>query len=202
MEIFVNGNPQIEVRGVGNEPKVLSGYAAVFDQRTAIGSFNEVVDRHAFDEFLDNPSDVVALFDHQGQPLGRMSNGTLKLSTDSHGLRYDLTPPDTALGRDILTLVKRGDISASSFAFFDVRSGGDEWDYSGSTPLRTLRNLNPHDVSPVTTPAYAMTSVQARSKIIVPPNEGIPDTNLERYYQEVYALRLRNADIRQMRYGN
>lgn len=200
-EIFVCNSPKIEIRGANNEPRSLSGYAAIFNSLTDIGCFQEQIAEGAFDEALADPNlDVVARFDHDGQPLGRTANGTLKLTVDNHGLRYDVTPPDTSLGRDILALVKRGDVSSSSFAF-SLRSNGDTWDYSGKVPIRTLRNINLHDVSPVTTPAYASTSVQARSKNIPIKVEGKPELSVEYYERAIRDANLRNADIRLLRFG-
>jgi HK97 family phage prohead protease len=178
----------------------LTGYAAVFNQATNIGPYDETVSPHAFDEGLSESPDVVALFDHGGQPLGRTGNGTLKLSVDSYGLRYEVTPPDTSVGRDVMELVKRGDISASSFAFSLRGDNGDSWQYGGPLPHRMLQNLNLHDVSPVTTPAYANTSVAARSKEFLPKVEGIctRTDEYEKWIQEAYA---RNNDIRVLRFG-
>lgn len=201
--IYVCHAPQIELRGNGDGPKSLVGYAAVFNSRTSIGPYDEMVASNAFDEFMSMPDmDVVALFDHAGQPLGRTSNGTLQLSVDAHGLRYSVTPPDTQLGRDIMQLVKRGDVSASSFAF-SLRGDGDSWNYDGPTPLRTLRNLNIHDVSPVTSPAYASTTVSARAKIpiILPTKEGI-QPSVDEYERVIEQLRARNCDVRKMRFGS
>ncbi|EIQ76315.1 prohead protease, partial [Shigella flexneri 1235-66] len=49
--------------------------------------------------------------------LGRTRSGTLKLEEDETGLRFELTPPDPSTGRDVIELVKRGDISGMSFGF-------------------------------------------------------------------------------------
>jgi HK97 family phage prohead protease len=91
------------------------------------------------------------------------------LAVDKKGLRYDVDLPDTAAAKDVRTLIKRGDVSGSSFAF---RVEDDKWD-EGKTdkksgtrtlPLRTILRAELFDVSPVTYPAYPTTSVSARSK--------------------------------------
>jgi phage head maturation protease len=57
--------------------------------------------------------------------------------------------------------IKRGDVSQSSFAFSVDDEG---WDYPrGEMPIRTIKRATLYDVSPVTYPAYADTSVSARS---------------------------------------
>jgi HK97 family phage prohead protease len=109
---------------------------------------------------------VRLLIDHEGQPLARTKSGTLELSTDSHGLhvRSALDPSDPDVQR-LLPKMRRGDLSEMSFAF-RVPAGGDEWDYSGDQPLRTLRELSlaGGDVSVVTYPASPTTTASLRSK--------------------------------------
>jgi HK97 family phage prohead protease len=59
---------------------------------------------------------VRALYEHNyTQLLGRTKSGTLVLSEDDTGLRFELTPPNTQLGNDVLELVERGDISGMSW---------------------------------------------------------------------------------------
>jgi HK97 family phage prohead protease len=49
--------------------------------------------------------------------LGRNKSGTLRLSVDGIGLRYEIDPPDTQAARDLIESLRRGDVSGSSFAF-------------------------------------------------------------------------------------
>ncbi|MCT7656157.1 HK97 family phage prohead protease [Oceanimonas sp. NS1] len=60
-----------------------------------------------------------ALFNHDPNfVLGRTRSGTLALSVDADGLRYEIDPPDTQTVRDlVLAPLARGDITGSSFAF-------------------------------------------------------------------------------------
>jgi HK97 family phage prohead protease len=98
-------------------------------------------------------------------PSARGHGEPLRLKVDKKGLRYEVDLPDTAQARDVRELIRRGDVSGSSFGFVVQ---GDEWDESqmksGKLPLRTLTKLELFDVSPVTYPAYPQTSVSARSK--------------------------------------
>jgi len=150
----------------------LSGYAAVFDSPTEIaGLFREIVARGAFSKAV-GADDVRALFNHDANyVLGRTTSGTLVLSEDETGLRYDVEPPDTQWARDLMVSVKRGDVSQSSFAFEVL---DDAWEYGnrGELPTRTIRSVRLYDVSPVTYPAYAATTVSARSRATA---AGIPD---------------------------
>lgn len=141
--------------------RTLSGYAAVYGQRTNLGGGQyEVIEPGALDDALSG-SDVRALWQHDpAQVLGRQASGTLRLRSDEHGLWYEVDLPDTTLGRDVLELVSRGDIDGSSFAF---APGETRYDAATGT-VHQLRVDRVMDVSPVTYPAYAGSSVQARSE--------------------------------------
>ncbi|WP_171898004.1 HK97 family phage prohead protease, partial [Salmonella enterica] len=81
-----------EVRAETNdsEPSRIIGYGAVFDSRSEliVGSFREIIRPGACDEVLND--DVRALFNHDPNfILGRRRAGTLALTVDERGLRYD-----------------------------------------------------------------------------------------------------------------
>lgn len=150
----------VEMRAVDGEPRRLVGYAAVFNQRTDImGLFQEQIAPGAFRDAIGR-DDVRALFNHDPNiVLGRTSAGTLDLSEDERGLVYDIEPPDTVHGRDVSTLVARGDVQGSSFSF-EVEA--ELWDRTGDVPVRTITRAKLYDVGPVTFPAYEQTTVSAR----------------------------------------
>jgi len=149
------------------KPPIIAGYAAVFNSLSqelplAEGrTFREVIRPGAFAESLTDGSDVLARFEHT-QLLGRTKNGTLRLTEDHRGLRYAIDPPDTTLGKDVVTLIKRGDIPYSSFAF-KVKNGGDSWKREGESLVREIRSVTLIDVAPVAQPAYLATDVAVRS---------------------------------------
>jgi len=132
--------------------QVVVGHAAVFDQLSEdLGGFNERIHKNAFDDVLDN--DVRAFFNHDpNHLLARVSSGTLKLSIDEKGLKYEFSVPDTSSGRDLLVSMERGDISQSSFAF---TIQDDSWDKENGRDIRTINKVKRlYDVSPVSIPAY------------------------------------------------
>lgn len=142
--------------------RTVSGYAAVYRSvSNELWGFEEVIEPGAFDNA--DLSDVRALFNHDpNQILARTSSGTMQLVQDDTGLRYEFEMPDTTLGNDLLVMMKRGDISQSSFAFTIKEDSWEERD--GALPLRHIRQIDRvYDVSPVTYPAYEKTSVTARS---------------------------------------
>ncbi len=158
----------VEMRAKEDGAATISGYAAMFNKETVIGGmwgFREQIAPGAFDSALKE-DDVRALFNHDpNQLLGRTTNDTLKLSVDKKGLRYHVELPDTAVARDVRTLIQRGDVTGSSFGFTVTDDSWDESDVKkGKLPLRTIRSVSLFDVSPVTYPAYPQTSVTARSK--------------------------------------
>lgn len=137
----------------------LWGYAAVWDSPTQIReggkSFTEVIKRSAFGNIS---RDVIATYNHDpSKLLGRTSSGTLRLSTDDHGLRFELDLPDTETGREVRALTSRGDLAGASFTF-SVRK--DAWP---SKTTRELIDVDLIELGPVTMPAYASTTVGLRS---------------------------------------
>lgn len=151
--------------------KTISGYAATFNVRSVnFGSprepVYEVIERGAFKKVLGD--DVRALVNHQGglQTLARTKSGTLRISEDDVGLRYEFDVPDTQAGRDIYEIIKRGDIDKSSFGFRVEPTGQrfEMFEENGvEVVVRTITEFSELiDVSPVTFPAYEDTIVEAR----------------------------------------
>ena len=146
-----------EVRAAGDDALVVEGYASNFDVEYDLGYFKETVARGAFDDVMED--DVRFLLNHTGAPLARTTNGTLELSVDDQGLKYRAALADTQDGRDLYKLIKRGDISQSSFAF---TIEADEWSEDRST--RTITKVGKLlDTSAVTYPASPTASVYARN---------------------------------------
>jgi uncharacterized protein len=136
---------------------VVEGYAAVFNSTTDLGTFQERIAPGAFADVLED--DVRLLINHDGVPLARTSNGTLTLKEDEEGLYYRGVLSDTQAGRDLYTMIQRGDISQSSFAF---TIGEESVDEDGVRVIEKVSRLI--DVSPVTYPAYQAASVYARAE--------------------------------------
>ena len=94
--------------------------------------------------------------------LDRNIGGTLRLSVDERGLRYDATLPNTTTGKDVAELMKRGLLYESSFAFTVEE---DDWSKDGDTTRRQINKIGRLvDVSIVGVGAYANTDVALRSK--------------------------------------
>jgi uncharacterized protein len=151
--------------GTGNEPVVISGYAAVFNSKTSIGDFfEEVIAPGAFARSISENGDIRALFNHNwDHVLGRTKNGTLKVEEDNRGLKFEVELPYTSLARDLAESLRRGDINQCSFGFFATN---DTWDYAVEPAIRTLNEVELYEISVVSIPAYEDTEVSLRSKEI------------------------------------
>jgi HK97 family phage prohead protease len=158
----------VEVRATDNGN--ISGYAAVFNQDYVLWDSPtlRVVERvkpGAFTKSLKDQDDVRCLFNHDpNQILGRTTAGTLRLVQDDHGLSFDNNPPDTQLGRDLRTSIKRKDITGCSFSFIVTKQTRTEEEQDGKTIVtRVIEEVSPtFDVGPVSFPAYTGTEVNAR----------------------------------------
>src|SRR3546814_8440445 len=114
-----------KLRAKGDSGQTIAGYAAIFGETADIGGyFRESIAKGAFAVSIAS-DDVRAYFDHdRGRVLGRSSTGTLRLKEDDKGLAVEIDLPDTSDGRDVATLIQRGDVSGMSFGFRVTR---DEW---------------------------------------------------------------------------
>lgn len=163
----------IQYRSLENEvqhnDRHISGYAIVFNAESRdLGGFTEVIDRSAVTEDLINSSDILALFNHDANRglLARSNKGvgSLTLTVDDHGLRYEFDAPHTALGDEVLEYLTRGDIYGSSFGFRLDRGDSELIQRSDGTWLHHIHHFKTLlDVSPVIRPAYVQTDVYKRS---------------------------------------
>lgn len=106
-----------------------------------------------------------ALYEHNyTQLLGRTKSGTLVLSEDDTGLRFELTP-NTQLGNDVLELVERGDISGMSFGF---RASKDFWDTAKLPYTRTVITAELREITVTSMPAYLSPAWKLRTVLCSP----------------------------------
>ncbi len=148
---------------------IIEGYAIVYDSRTDLGYFDEIIAAGALKNC--DLKDVRFLVNHDTNmiPLARSrnnnENSTMQLIVDERGLkiivRLDLENNSDA--RNLYSAIERGDISGMSF-MFTVRK--EEWDESDSEhPKRTILEIEKvFEVSAVTFPAYEETEINARCK--------------------------------------
>ena len=154
----------IEIRTTEGSRNV-EGYALVFNSLSKdLSGFKEIIIPEALEGVIER-SDIMALLNHDKSrgilARSRFGKGSLVLEVDEKGLKYRFDSPETALGDELLSYLRRGDITSSSFAF---KVAEDKWEKGeDGTYVRTITKFDRlFDVSPVFEPAYAETSVCAR----------------------------------------
>lgn len=153
----------LQTRSDDETEKVIEGYFVVFNSETELfpGAFEEIAPE-AFNNTLSN--DIRALINHDTNlVLGRTKAGTLELEVDEKGLfgRIKINENDTD-AMNLYERVKRGDVDQCSFGFNILKEDVEHRD--DGTIKWIIREVDLHEVSVVTFPAYSDTSVQARMK--------------------------------------
>lgn len=161
----------LEVRAESNAEgkKVIVGYAAIYNSPTILRDwwgeeFLEEIAQGAFDTSLKEDN-IRALYNHNPDHiLGSTKSGTLVLSSDTKGLRFENYLPNTQVANDLYENVSRGDVDGNSFGF-KVRK--DQWskvEHDGKEMMkRTLVDVKLIEISPTPFPAYEDTEVDCRS---------------------------------------
>ena len=155
----------------------IRGYAAVYNSDSEwMGGFYEQIATGAFDGVMEN--DVRAYFNHdENLLLGRVSSGTLRISTDKRGLFYEVDLPNTTYANDLAELMKRGDVNQSSFAFLIEQ---DRWEQRDGTTYRIIEKVSRLlDVSPVSQPAYPDATSELKRDLETEPKEEAKAASVE-----------------------
>ena len=155
----------LEVREAEDADYMVSGYATTFDEPYTLYGIGdgkvvkEQVSRNAFDN--TDRSDTIMQFDHEGIVFARLSNETLKLTVDDHGLFVEAYLGGTANGRNLYEEIKGGYINKMSFGFTVADDELAEADYGYLRTIKAIGKL--YDVSAVSIPANDFTEISARS---------------------------------------
>lgn len=163
----------IQTRDDENEGIViLSGRPIVYNSRTDLGLFDEIIEQGALDGA--DLTDVRFLVNHDTSkiPLARSrrnnGNSTMQFSVDQEGMnidwvRLDIKNNDQA--RALASAVKRGDITGMSFMFI-LEEDGYEWqNLETDHPTRVIKRIaSVIEVSAVTFPAYDATSIEVNQR--------------------------------------
>lgn len=152
----------------GVTEQIVEGYATTFNQPYELYTFEddrgahavrEVVDKSAFDGA--DMSDVIMQYDHAGRVFARLSNGTLALESDEHGLKVRANLSGTEIGRQLYEEIQGGYTNKMSFGF---TVADDNIVPDGTDYLRTIVRIGKlFDVSAVSLPANDFTEISARS---------------------------------------
>lgn len=180
-------NPDTEEQT--EERKIVEGYATVFDSPYVLFRdddvvFSEVIAPNAFDE--TDMSDVIMQYNHEGRVFARISNETLTVNPDEHGLFVSADLGGTEIGRGLYEEIKGGYTDKMSFGFvvgddeYSEMEAGDDGMYY---VLRTIKSISKlYDVSAVSIPANDATEISVREL-----SDGV--------IEKVQAERLKSAEL-------
>ena len=166
------------------------GYATTFNDpyvlfRDEDVTYYESVDPNAIDEKTDM-SDVIMQFDHEGMVFARMSNDTLQISSDEHGLKVVADLSKTADARNMFENIQSGMVKDMSWAF---TVDGQRYDKETHTRVITyVRKI--FDVSAVSLPANPSTEIMAARSFI--------DGEIEKEIKEFEKRESKKAKLRLM----
>ena len=140
----------------------IEGYFAVFNSDYVIGpGMSESIAPGAFSKTLGN--DIRCLTDHDTRlVIGRTSAETFEVREDEHGLwGRALVNPNDQDALNTKARVDRGDVNQASIGF-NILSEDTDIKEDGSVHW-TIREIDLHECSVVTFPAYEETNISARS---------------------------------------
>lgn len=192
--------------------KIINGYGAIFNQKSKViieynylqrkvVKFEEVIETGAFDEVLQtNPNVMLNVNHNREKVLGKTESGTLRLSTDETGLKFENDLPNTTLGNDTFEMINRGDFYENSFAY-DNEPEDERWeeDKNGNLTRYVSKVSKIYDVAITTdrgafdnTKSEAITRslnnfFETKDKVIEPEKD---NTN-ERKQMELHLLKLK-----------
>lgn len=116
--ILFNADARFALKREPGKPVTLEGYAMVWHTLSS--------DRGGYKVRLLPGSatftaPALALWHHDYRhPIGNTDNGTLRIASDSYGLRVEIDLPDTTTGRDVAELVEKGYVRGMSFAMLSA----------------------------------------------------------------------------------
>lgn len=144
--------------------KRIKGYFALYESETELwtGCY-EIISKGAFKDTI-NKNDIRALINHDTTlVLGRTKSGTLIVKEDEKGLYGEiLINEKDSDAMNLYSRVERGDVDQCSIGFNIVDEDYEEL-ADGSVRFR-IKEVDLHEVSCCTFPAYEDTSISARKK--------------------------------------
>uniref|UniRef100_UPI00359C11B2 HK97 family phage prohead protease n=1 Tax=Bacteroides ovatus TaxID=28116 RepID=UPI00359C11B2 len=152
--------------------RTIEGYAIVFGVESRMlvdywDDYREIIEPGAITEQELAQMDIKMTMWHNREKLLARSNkgvGTLKLSVDDIGVKYEFEAPNTSDGNNALELVKRGDMGGSSFTYWSDESSAVNYTKNEDDVLiRHVKKIGMvYEMTIASDPAYTQTSVTAR----------------------------------------
>lgn len=160
---------------------IVSGYVNQTEQLSEVlgttKKFREKIVRGAFARAIEKAKEIDFLASHDNtKVLSSTRNGSLTLKEDETGLFMEARITPTSYGKDTYELIKSGIIKNMSFGFRAIK---DSWSRINNEIIRTVEELELFEVSAVKNPAYAQSSLSARSIDLIQVE--VPDEISENY---------------------
>lgn len=138
----------------------VEGYATTFNQPYKLwGDYSEEIDRNALQGA--DLTDVIMQYDHAGKVLARLTNDTLIVEADDHGIfvAADLSKSESA--RQLHEEIQAKLITRMSWGFTVLEEG-----FNTDTKTWTIVKVKKvYDVSAVSIPANDATEISVRSRV-------------------------------------
>jgi HK97 family phage prohead protease len=183
--------------------KVIVGYGAVFyrdgEEGTEYRLDHNTVERiapSAFNRALQEKQDVRGLFNHDpNYALGSTASGTMRLSVDNVGLRYEIDyNPDDPQHVSVMQKIQRKDVKGSSFSFSINGKTGQRIEKGKDVDVRHVVDVDLYDAGPVTYPAFTGTTTGYRSGDCADALRAVNDWRKERDAEAV-CVRMRLLEV-------
>ena len=165
----------------------VEGYATTFNDPYVLfeiegNEYSEMVESNAFQGA--DMSDVIMQFNHEGRVLARISNKTLGVEVDEHGLFTFADLSKSNVARDMYSDISEGLVNQMSWGFTIA-----EDEYDNTTRTRIIKKVKKvYDVSAVSIPANPGTDISARSYF-----DGVIEVERQELARKQKELELRKA---------
>jgi uncharacterized protein len=166
--------------------RTVEGRAIVFNKESNdLGGFKEIIEPSALDGILAD-SDILACLNHDENRgvLARYTcgQGSMEVTVDNRGVNYRFEAPDTPLGDEVLSGIRRNEIRTSSFKFSKLPDSTEyqTWEKrsDGSYLRRIKKFVRLLDFSPVYREAYQDTTCAVRSMVEIRSSEAKAELEL------------------------
>lgn len=152
------GSPGQKSSAAADSRKITCCVAPYEQASTDMGGFVEIYSRGCFKKSLESNDDARVLFNHNSDMvLGRRSAGTARFYEQADGLYFEVDAPETQWADDLLTSMRRGDITGGSCAFFMKA----RWEYRSGIKTRVIEEARLVEGSVASFPIYETSTATA-----------------------------------------
>ena len=154
------------------QSRIIEGYAIVFGVESRLivdywDAYREIIEKGAVTAEDLKGFDIKMTMYHNREKILARSNkgvGTLNLHVDEVGVKYSFEAPNTPDGNTALELVRRGDLSGSSFMYWTDEANNVSYEKNeDGVIIRHVKKISEiMDMTIAADPAYTQTNVTAR----------------------------------------